>query len=153
MVNSYHQKTFYNSNIECYVKIDCSVLKFCKQNIWIRKRHIVWYRSVDLLSEKDLDNIGNDNEGDYGADKSSSDSEEMKKILKIGKKEVDELSGRTNCQHVNDFTETIFENETFRRKLIFKIRFIWYLLFLPIISYMATTKIKVLWDTNKLNSM
>ena len=77
-----------------------------------------------MLSEKDLDNIGNDNEGDYGADKSSSDSEEMKKILKIGKKEVDELSGRTNCQHVNDFTETIFENESFRRKLIFKIRFI-----------------------------
>ena len=76
------------------------MLKFCKQNIWIRKRHIVWYQSVDFLSEKDLDNIDNDNEGDYGVDKSSSDSEEMKKILKIGKIEVDELSGRTNMRMI-----------------------------------------------------
>ena len=40
----------------------------------------------DALSEEDLDNIDKDNEGDDDVDESSSDSEEMKKILKIGKK-------------------------------------------------------------------
>ena len=50
----------------------------------------------DALSEEDLDNIDKDNEGDDDVDESSSDIEEMKKILKIGKKEVDELNGMTN---------------------------------------------------------
>ena len=49
-----------------------------------------------MLSKEDLDNIDNDNEADDDVDKSSSHNEEMKKILKIGKKEVDVLSGRTN---------------------------------------------------------
>ena len=35
----------------------------------------------DLLSEKDLNNNGNDNEGDGCVDESSSDNEEMKNIL------------------------------------------------------------------------
>ena len=40
----------------------------------------------DFLSEKDLDYVENDNEGDDDVDESSSDNEEMKKILKIDKK-------------------------------------------------------------------
>ena len=71
----------------------------------------------DLLSEEDSDNIDNDNEGDDNVDESFSDNEEMKKKLKIGKK-----GGRRaqwEDQHVNDFIETICENEYFRRKLIF----------------------------------
>ena len=70
-----------------------------------------------LLSEEDLDNIDTDNEGDDNVDESSSDNEEMKKILNIGKK-----SGRRaqwEDQHVNDLVEIICENEYFRRKLIF----------------------------------
>ena len=50
----------------------------------------------NLLSEEDLDNIDNAKEGDGGVDDSSSDNEEMKRISKVDKKEVDELSGRTN---------------------------------------------------------
>ena len=42
----------------------------------------------DLSSEEDLDNIDNDNKVDDNADESSSDNEEMKKILNIGKKKV-----------------------------------------------------------------
>ena len=41
----------------------------------------------DLLSEEHLDNIENDKEGDEDADQNNSDKEDMKKILKIGKKE------------------------------------------------------------------
>ena len=37
----------------------------------------------DILSEESLDNIDNDNEGDDDVEKSSSDNEEMKNILKI----------------------------------------------------------------------
>ena len=37
----------------------------------------------DLSSEEDLDNIGNGNEVDDDVDESSSDNEEMKKILTI----------------------------------------------------------------------
>ena len=37
----------------------------------------------DMLSEEDLDNIDNDNEGDDDVEKSSSNNEEMKNILKI----------------------------------------------------------------------
>ena len=50
----------------------------------------------NLLSEEDLDNIDNDKEGDGDLDDSSSDKEEMKRISKVDKKEVDELNGRTN---------------------------------------------------------
>ena len=50
----------------------------------------------NLLSEEDLDNIDNAKEGDGGVDDSSSDNEEMKRISKVDKKEVDELNGRTN---------------------------------------------------------
>ena len=52
---------------------------------------------IGLSSEEDLDNIDNDNEVDDDVDKSSSDNEEMKKILKVGKKkEADELNRSTN---------------------------------------------------------
>ena len=52
---------------------------------------------IGLLSKEDLDNIDNDNEVDDDVDESSSDNEEMKKILKVGKKkEADELSRSTN---------------------------------------------------------
>ena len=37
----------------------------------------------DILSEESLGNIDNDNEGDDDVEKSSSDNEEMKNILKI----------------------------------------------------------------------
>ena len=50
----------------------------------------------DFFSEEDLDNIGNGNEVDDNVNEGISDNEEMKKILKIGKKDVDELNGRTN---------------------------------------------------------
>ena len=40
----------------------------------------------NLLFEEDWDNIENDNEEDEDVDESSSYKEEMKKILKIGKK-------------------------------------------------------------------
>ena len=52
---------------------------------------------IGLLSKEDLDNIDNDNEVDDDVDESSSDNEEMKKILKVGKKkEADELNRSTN---------------------------------------------------------
>ena len=54
----------------------------------------------DLLSEEELDNIDNDNEGDDDVDESSSDKEETKKIFKIGKKEVDELNGRSKIRMI-----------------------------------------------------
>ena len=50
----------------------------------------------NLLSEEDLNNIDNEKEGDGDLDDSSSDKEEMKRISKVDKKEVDELNGRTN---------------------------------------------------------
>ena len=50
----------------------------------------------NLSSGEDLDNTGNDNEVDGDVDESSSDKGEIKKILKIGKKEVNEFNGRTN---------------------------------------------------------
>ena len=54
----------------------------------------------DLLSDEDVDNINNDNEGDDHVGESSSDNGEiemeMKRILKIGKKVADEVNGRTN---------------------------------------------------------
>ena len=50
----------------------------------------------NLSSGEDLDNAGNDKEVDGDVDESSSDKGEIKKILKIGKKEVNEFNGRTN---------------------------------------------------------
>ena len=52
---------------------------------------------IGLSSKEDLDNIDNDNEVDDDVDESSSDNEEMKKILQVGKKkEADELNRSTN---------------------------------------------------------
>ena len=51
----------------------------------------------DLSSEENLDNIDNDNKIDDDVDESSSDNEEIKKILNIGKKKVvNELNRRSN---------------------------------------------------------
>ena len=61
----------------------------------------------DLLSEEDLYNIENDNEGDEDVDESSSDKEEMKKIFKIGKNEVDELDGRKIVEPLSSQNATI----------------------------------------------
>ena len=61
----------------------------------------------DLLSEEDLYNIENDNEGDEDVDESSSDKEEMKKIFKIGKNEVDELDGRKTVEPLSSQNATI----------------------------------------------
>ena len=66
----------------------------------------------DLLSEEELDNIDNDNQGDDDVDESSPDNEEMKKSFKISKK-----GGRRaqwDAQHENDLQETICENEYFQ---------------------------------------
>ena len=94
--------------IECYVKIGY-------QNSAIQTKYdTAWWR---LLSEEDLNNIENANEGDDDVDESSSDIEEMKKILKTGKKRG--RRAQSKYQHVNDLVETICENEYFRRKLIF----------------------------------
>ena len=71
----------------------------------------------DLLSEEDLDNIENDNEGNNCVDESSSDNEEMNKILKIGKKRGRQAQWKD--QYKNHLTENICQNEHFRRKLIF----------------------------------
>ena len=71
----------------------------------------------DLSSEEDLDNFANDNEVDHDVDESSSDNEEMRKTLKIGKKR--DGWAQWEDQHVNDLTENICENEYGRRKLIF----------------------------------
>ena len=71
----------------------------------------------DVLSEEDLINIEDDNDGNDDVDESSSDIEEMQKILKTGKKRG--RRAQREYQHVNDLVETICENEYFRRKLIF----------------------------------
>ena len=49
-----------------------------------------------LLFEEGLNNIDTDKEEDDDIDESSSDDEEMKKIFKIGQKELSEHNGRTN---------------------------------------------------------
>ena len=49
-----------------------------------------------LLFEEGLNNVDSDKEEDDDVDVSSYDDEEMKKIFKIGKKELGELNGRTN---------------------------------------------------------
>ena len=89
-------------------KLDIKILQY-KQNTTLL--------GDDVLSEEDLNNIENANEGDDDVDESSSDIEEMKKILKTGKKRG--RRAQSEYQHVNDLVETICENEYFRRKLIF----------------------------------
>ena len=59
----------------------------------------------------------NGNEGDDNVVESSSDNEEMKKVLKIGKKIG--RQAQQEDQHVNDLKENICENEYFQRKPIF----------------------------------
>ena len=53
-----------------------------------------------LLSKEDLGNIDNDNETDDNVDKSSSHNEEMKKVYKFGKKEVDKLNEKTKMSTI-----------------------------------------------------
>ena len=50
----------------------------------------------NLLSEEGLDDIDNESEVNDSVYESNSDNEEMKLLLKIGKKEVDEFNGRIN---------------------------------------------------------
>ena len=50
----------------------------------------------NLLSEEGLDDIDNESEVNDSVYESNSDNEEMKILLKIGKKEVDEFNGRIN---------------------------------------------------------
>ena len=71
----------------------------------------------DLLSEADLTNIENDIEGNDYIDESSSNNEEMKKILNTGK--IRGRRAKWKDQLLNDLKEIICENEYFRRKLIF----------------------------------
>ena len=60
-------------------------------NIGYLKNGNVWWRS-----EEDLDNIDNGKEEDGNVDDSSFDNEQMKKIFKMVKREVDKLNGTTN---------------------------------------------------------
>ena len=79
----------------------------CKQNIWKGNYNKGYLKNGDvdndLSFEEDLDNIDNGNKGDDDVDESSSDNEE---ILKLIKKEVDEF-------HVNDLIDSICENQYF----------------------------------------
>ena len=85
-----------------------------KENIWkgnykysIEQKMVTF--DGDLLSDEDLDNIDNYKEGYDDVDESSSDNENMKKILKIDKKRG--KRAQWEDQHANDLIETIFENE------------------------------------------
>ena len=62
---------------------------------------------LSVLSEEDLHNIENDNEGDEYVDESSSNKEQMKKILQIGKKEVDDLNERKRVEPLSPKNATI----------------------------------------------
>ena len=52
----------------------------------------------NLLSGEDLVNIDNDNEGNNDINKSSSDNEVIKKILKIVKKRKMSSMGESTCE-------------------------------------------------------
>ena len=52
----------------------------------------------NLLSGEDLVNIGNDNEGNNDINKSSSDDEVIKNILKIVKKRQMSSMGGSTCE-------------------------------------------------------
>ena len=99
---------------------------------------------IGLLSKEDLDNIDNDNEVDDDVDESSSDNEEMKKILKVGKKkEADELSRSTKILMI--LQKRFVKMNIFEENLSSQI-----------ISHSTTKrcmKTKIQWDKNNLNSM
>ena len=99
---------------------------------------------IGLSSKEDLDNIDNDNEVDDDVDESSSDNEEMKKILKVGKKkEADELNRSTNILMI-------------LQKRFVKLNIFEENLSSQIISHSTTKrcmKTKIQWDKNNLNSM
>ena len=99
---------------------------------------------IGLSSEEDLDNIDNDNEVDDDVDESSSDNEEMKKILKVGKKkEADELSRSTKILMI--LQKRFVKMNIFEENLSSQI-----------ISHSTTKrcmKTKIQWDKNNLNSM
>ena len=99
---------------------------------------------IGLSSEEDLDNIDNDNEVDDDVDESSSDNEEMKKILKVGKKkEADELNRSTNILMI--LQKRFVKMNIFEENLSSQI-----------ISHSTTKrcmKTKIQWDKNNLNSM
>ena len=99
---------------------------------------------IGLSSKEDLDNIDNDNEVDDDVDESSSDNEEMKKILKVGKKkEADELNRCTNILMI--LQKRFVKMNIFEENLSSQI-----------ISHSTTKrcmKTKIQWDKNNLNSM
>ena len=99
---------------------------------------------IGLSSKEDLDNIDNDNEVDDDVDESSSDNEEMKKILKVGKKkEADELNRSTNILMI--LQKRFVKMNIFEENLSSQI-----------ISHSTTKrcmKTKIQWDKNNLNSM
>ena len=99
---------------------------------------------IGLSSKEDLDNIDNDNEVDDDVDESSSDNEEMKKILKVGKKkEADELSRSTKILMI--LQKRFVKMNIFEENLSSQI-----------ISHSTTKrcmKTKIQWDKNNLNSM
>ena len=99
---------------------------------------------IGLSSKEDLDNIDNDNEVDDDVDESSSDNEEIKKILKVGKKkEADELSRSTKILMI--LQKRFVKMNIFEENLSSQI-----------ISHSTTKrcmKTKIQWDKNNLNSM
>ena len=99
---------------------------------------------IGLSSKEDLDNIDNDNEVDDDVDESSSDNEEMKKILKVGKKkEADELNRSTNILMI--LQKRFVKMNIFEENLSSQI-----------ISHSTTKrcmKTKIQWDKNNLNLM
>ena len=99
---------------------------------------------IGLSSKEDLDNIDNDNEVDDDVDESSSDNEEMKKMLKVGKKkEADELNRSTNILMI--LQKRFVKMNIFEENLSSQI-----------ISHSTTKrcmKTKIQWDKNNLNSM
>ena len=99
---------------------------------------------IGLSSKEDLDNIDNDNEVDDDVDESSSDNEEMKKILKVGKKkEADELSRSTKILMI--LQKRFVKMNIFEENLSSQI-----------ISHSTTKrcmKTKIQWDKNNLNLM
>ena len=99
---------------------------------------------IGLSSKEDLDNIDNDNEVDDDVDESSSDNEEMKKMLKVGKKkEADELNRSTNILMI--LQKRFVKMNIFEENLSSQI-----------ISHSTTKrcmKTKIQWDKNNLNLM
>ena len=78
------------SKYQCYISTNKI---FGKKIIKVLQKKGYLENGNVLLSEEDLDNIDNDNEGDGDIHKSSFDNKKIKKKLK--NKEVQVLSGRT----------------------------------------------------------